>query len=81
MKYGSATVELLLVLIGVFLAIAAYSRKPVLLKLATLGSLQIDPDHPGTAARRMLFIAGMIMIGVGVLLLFLERLHDLGLLT
>jgi hypothetical protein len=80
-RLGSSAVELILVLIGVFLAIAAYSRKPVMLRLATLGTFRIDPDHPGETARLVLFTVGVTVIVLGVLLLFVDRLSDLGLIS
>jgi len=77
-RLGPALAELIVLMVGVFLAIAAYSRRPVLLKIATLGTLRIDPDNPGTAARRTLFICGVALIIASALLLFFERLHELG---
>jgi hypothetical protein len=78
-RLGPAVAELVVLMIGVFLAIAAYSRKPLLLKIATLGSLRIDPDNPGTIARRILFICGVCLVIASAVLLFFERLRDLGL--
>jgi hypothetical protein len=79
-KFGPAVAELVVLIIGAFLAIAAYSRKPVLLKIATLGTVRIDPDSPGTAARRIVFICGICLIAASALLLFLERLRELALI-
>jgi hypothetical protein len=79
-KFGPALAELAVLIIGVFLAIAAYSRRPVLLKIATLGTVRIDPDSPGIAPRRILFICGVCLIVASALLLFLERLRDLALI-
>jgi hypothetical protein len=79
-RFGASAVELVVLLIGVFLSIAAYSRQPVLLRVATLGTLRIHPDSPGTAARRTLFICGVVLIVVAAVLLFSERLRDLGLM-
>ena len=75
---GSFLVTVVLMFIGVFLMIAAYSRKEVLLKIATLGTLRIDPDHPGTTARAVMFGVGVTLVLVGLLLILLEKLHDLG---
>jgi hypothetical protein len=52
--------------------------KEVLLKIATLGTLRIDPDHPGTTARAVMFGVGVTLVLVGLLLILLEKLHDLG---
>jgi hypothetical protein len=38
---------------GVVEPIATCSRKPDFLRLATLGTLRIDPDHPEIAARAL----------------------------
>lgn len=75
---GSFLVTVILMFIGVFLMIAAYSRKEVLLKIATLGTLRIDPDNPGTTARAVMFGVGVTLVLVGLLLVLLEKLHDLG---
>jgi uncharacterized membrane protein YccC len=77
---GPALAELAVLMIGVFLAIAAYSRKPVLLRIAGLGVVHIDPDNPGAESRRILFICGICLIAASALLLFLERLQGLGLI-
>jgi hypothetical protein len=79
-RLGSSLAELAVLMIGVFLAVAAYSRKPVLLRIASLGTVRIDPDSPGIAARRVLFICGVCLIIASALLLFLERLRDLALI-
>jgi hypothetical protein len=79
MRLGPALAELVILMIGVFLAVAAYSRKPVLLKIAALGTIRIDPDNPGTAARRVLFICGVCLIIASALMLFVGRLRDLAL--
>jgi hypothetical protein len=76
---GSALAPVLLVFLGMFLSIAAYSRKPLLLKIASIGLIHIDPDHPGQTQRAILFSVGMLMIFVGLALLVLDRLHGLGL--
>ena len=75
---GGFLVTIVLMFIGVFLMIAAYSRKEVLLKIATLGSLRIDPDNPGTTARAVMFGVGVTLVLVGLLLILLEKLHNLG---
>jgi hypothetical protein len=75
---GSFLVTVVLMFIGVFLMIAAYSRKEVLLKIATLGTLRIDPDNPGTTARAVMFGVGVTLVLVGLVLILLEKLHDLG---
>ena len=76
---GSFLVTVVLMFIGVFLMIAAYSRKEVLLRIATLGTLRIDPDHPGTTPRAVMFGVGVTLVLVGLLLIVLEKLHALGL--
>ena len=75
---GSFLVTVVLMFIGVFLMIAAYSRKEVLLKIAVLGLLRIDPDKPGETTRAVMFGVGVTLVLVGVLLILLEKLHDLG---
>jgi hypothetical protein len=77
---GSFLVTVVLMCIGVFLMIAAYSRKEILLKIATLGTLRIDPDNPGTTARAVMFGVGVTLVLVGLLLVILEKLRDLGIL-
>jgi hypothetical protein len=77
---GSFLVTVVLICIGVFLMIAAYSRKEILLKIATLGTLRIDPDNPGTTARAVMFGVGVTLVLVGLLLVILEKLRDLGIL-
>jgi hypothetical protein len=79
-RLGPALAELAVLMIGVFLAVAAYSRKPLLLRIAALGMMRIDPDNPGTVARRVLFICGICLIVASAMLLFLERLRDLALI-
>lgn len=74
---GSFLVLVVLIFIGVFLMIAAYSKKEILLKLATLGTFKIDPDHPGTTARAVMFGVGVTLVLVGLLLIILERVPGL----
>jgi hypothetical protein len=75
---GSLLVAILLIFLGMFLSIAAYSRKPILLRLVTIGFVRINPDSPGRVQRAVVFIAGMLLILVGVLLVVAERLKDMG---
>lgn len=72
--------SLVLVFLGIFAMIAAYSREPLLLKIATLGTFKIDPDNPGTTARAVMFTLGACLIVFAVLLLVVERLADLGIM-
>ena len=74
---GSFLVTVVLIFIGVFLMIAAYSRKEVLLKIATLGTLRIDPDNPGTTPRAVMFGVGVTLVLVSLLLLVLEKIQGL----
>ena len=61
--------------------IAAYSRKPLLLKIGVLGTMNIDPDWPGQRQRAIMFIVGVAFCAVGLLLIILEKLSALGLLA
>ena len=75
---GIFFVDVVLIFVGVFLMITAYSRKTVLLKIATLGTLKIDPDNPGTTARAVVFTIGVMLVIFGLLFIILERLKELG---
>ena len=77
---GSFLVTVVLIFIGVFLMISAYSRKEILLKIATLGTFKIDPDNPGKAARAVVFGIGATLVVVGLLLVVLEKLVELEIL-
>ena len=77
---GSLLVPVLLIFVGIFLAIAAYSRNPVLLQIAALGTVKINPDSPGKTQRAIVFSVGIGLILVGVILVVLDRLHGMGLL-
>jgi uncharacterized membrane protein YoaK (UPF0700 family) len=77
---GPFLVYVVLVFIGVFLMVAAYSRRPLLLRLATLGSLHIDPDHPGELPRAVMFGIGVTLVVVMIVLLLVDRLHAVGVL-
>ena len=74
---GTFLVTVVVMLIGVFLMIAAYSRKPILLKIATLGLLHIDPDTPGWKQRAVMFSIGVLLVVVSVGLIVLEKLVSL----
>jgi divalent metal cation (Fe/Co/Zn/Cd) transporter len=74
---GSFLVTVVLIFIGVFLMIAAYSSKEVLLKIATLGTLKIDPDNPGKTPRAVMFGVGVTLVLVSLLLIVLEKLQSL----
>jgi hypothetical protein len=60
--------------------ITAHSRKEVLLKLVTLGTIRIDPDSPGRTPRAVIFSIGVTLVLVGVLFVILEKLRDLGII-
>ena len=77
---GSFLVTIVVMFIGVFLMICAYSRKPILLKLATLGTFTIDPDNPGTIQRAVVFSVGVTMVVIGLILIVVEKLSNLGIL-
>jgi hypothetical protein len=77
---GSLLVPVLFIFVGVFLTIAAYSRNPVLLRIASVGTVKIDPDSPGKTQRAIVFSTGIGLILVGVVLVVLDRLHGMGLL-
>jgi uncharacterized membrane protein YraQ (UPF0718 family) len=79
-ELGPFLVSIILVLIGVFLMVSAYSRKPILLKLSTLGMFTINPDSPGRVARAWLFGIGVSLCTVGCLLIILDKLCSLKLL-
>jgi purine-cytosine permease-like protein len=78
---GAFLVSVLLMVLGIFLMIAAYSRKPLLLKIGVLGTMNIDPDWPGTRQRAIMFGVGVAFCAVGLLLVILEKLSALGLLA
>jgi hypothetical protein len=71
-------VSICLILLGIFLMIAAYSRKPLLLKLASLGMFRIDPDSPGRVPRLIMFSIGVGLTVVGLALVVIDKLHELG---
>lgn len=75
--FGTFAVSIVLVLLGIFLTIAAYSRKPILLKIASLG-MEIDPDTPGQRRRAVIFVIGILLILVGVVLIIIEKLAIVG---
>lgn len=75
---GTFLVTIILMFIGVFLVIAAYSRKEILLKIATLGTFRIDPDNPGRTQRAIVFGIGVTLVLVGLILIVIEKLVDLG---
>jgi len=77
---GNLLVPVLLIFVGIFLTIAAYSRNPVLLKIASVGTVKIDPDSPGKIQRAIVFGIGIGLILVGVILVVLDRLHGMGFL-
>jgi hypothetical protein len=72
--FGTFAVTIVLVLLGIFLMIAAYSRKPILLKIASLGTMEIDPDSPGRRQRGVMFSIGIVLIMVGLILIVIEKL-------
>jgi hypothetical protein len=75
---GSFLVRIVLIFLGVFLMLTAYSRDKLLLKIVTLGQLHIDPDNPGRKARAVIFGTGTSLIFVGVVLIVLDKLTSLG---
>ena len=75
---GTFLVTIVLMFIGVFLMMCAYSRKPILLKIATLGTFTIDPDNPGRTQRAVVFSIGITLVLVGLLLVVIEKLSELG---
>ena len=77
---GTFLVNVVLIVLGIFLMTAAYSRKPFLLKLASLGTIHIDPDSPGRRQRAILFSIGVAFSVVGLLLIVVEKLVGLGVL-
>ena len=79
-ELGSFLVNIVLTFLGVFLMFAAYSRDPLLLKLVTLGQLNINPDNPGRKQRAVIFGIGVFLIFVGVLLIVLDKLKSLGII-
>jgi divalent metal cation (Fe/Co/Zn/Cd) transporter len=78
---GAFLVSVLLMVLGIFLMIAAYSRKPLLLKIGVLGTMNIDPDWPGQYQRAIMFSVGVAFCAIGLLLVVLEKLSALGLLA
>ncbi len=78
---GDLLAPIILVVLGIFLAIAAYSRKPILLKLAVLGTFTIDPDSPGQRARAIMFGLGIILVLIGAGLVIFERVVSSGALA
>lgn len=77
---GSFLVSVVLIFIGVFVMFAAYSRNPLLLKIAALGLVRIDPDNPGRKQRAVIFAIGVMLILVGVVLIALDKLKSLGII-
>ena len=77
---GTFLVTIVLMFIGVFLMICAYSKKPILLKIATLGTFTIDPDNPGRMQRAVVFSIGATLVLVGLLLVIIEKLSTLGII-
>lgn len=77
---GTFFVTVLVMLIGVFLLVAAYSRKPILLKIATFWLMDIDPDNPGRRQRAIMFTIGAALITVSLGLIVLQKLVELGLI-
>jgi hypothetical protein len=75
---GSFLVDVVLIFVGVFLTLAAYSRVPLLLKVATLATFRIDPDEPGRTQRGWLFGIGIGPVIIGVLLIVVDKLKALG---
>jgi hypothetical protein len=74
-KLGPFLIEVLLLLLGIFLMLAAYSRKPLLLKLATLGTIHIDPDSPGRRQRAVVFGIGIALVLVAIAFIILDKVH------
>lgn len=75
---GTFLITVVLMFLGVFLMITAYSRKPILLRIATLGTFKIHPDNPGATQRAVLFAVGVTLVLVGLILVVAEKLMALG---
>jgi divalent metal cation (Fe/Co/Zn/Cd) transporter len=75
---GSFLVSIVLIFLGVFLMLTAYTRDPILLKVVTLGQLNIHPDSPGRNVRAVIFGTGAFLVFVGVVLIVLDKLSSLG---
>ena len=79
-ELGQSLVSVLLIILGIFLMVSAYSRRVILLRLATLGMFRINPDSPGRMQRAWLFGIGVFLCMVGVALVLLDKLHSLKLI-
>jgi hypothetical protein len=77
---GNFLVSVLLLILGIFLMIAAYSQKPLLLKLTGLGMINIHPDSPGRRQRAIVFYVGVAFCLVGLILILVQRLIELKLI-
>lgn len=75
---GAFLVNVVLMFIGVFLMISAYSRNPLLLKIVTLGTFHIDPDNPGRVQRAVVFGIGVTLVSVGLIFVILDKLRSYG---
>ena len=75
---GAFLVNVVLMFIGVFLMISAYSRNPILLKLVSLGTIKIDPDNPGRTKRAVVFGIGVTLVVVGLISVILDKLKGYG---
>lgn len=71
---GTFLVLVVVMLIGMFLMIAAYSRKPILLNIAALGLIKIDPDWPGRRQRAVMFSVGVVLVIGSAAFVALEKL-------
>jgi len=77
---GSFLVNIVLIFLGVFVMFSAYSRAPILLKLVTLGQLQIDPDSPGRKQRAIVFAVGVVLVLIGTALVVIDKMRSLSLI-
>jgi hypothetical protein len=77
-ELGAFLVSVLLIVLGIFLMVAAYARTPILLRLASLGMFRINPDSPGRIPRLIMFCIGVTLCVVGLILVVVDKLHDLG---
>ena len=75
---GGFLVNVVLMFIGVFLMISAYSRNKILLKLVSLGTIKIDPDNPGRSKRAVVFGIGVTLVVVGLIFVILDKLKGYG---
>jgi hypothetical protein len=75
---GAFLINVVLMFIGIFLMVSAYSRNELLLKIVSLGTIKIDPDNPGKTQRAVVFGIGVTLVVVGLIFVILDKLRGYG---